>query len=451
MRVLYISADNNRTSGAFLSMSTLCEKMEARHDVHVGVILPKRGDGKQYLDEVNIENNVIRNFDWVVSKYSRRDFRFNFKRHTESLWNYMSAIRICKYILNNEYDIVHINTIYSNVGMLAAKLAQRPAIWHIRELLEEDQNRAIWCKEKGYKLINEAETIITISDAVRDKYRNILEWNKICRIYNGVKTEVFYKKGKEIFVGNGRPIILFVGQLNRMKGCFDLIDACCLLNQKNIDFEVWFIGKESPEFESILSKSGIKDKAKCFGFISNVEEYYEKADITVMSSKAEAFGRVTVEAMLSGNLVIGSNTGGTNELIEHGLTGLKFKQGDTVKLAKTIEYALQHKSESRIIANSGRNFAFNNLSADRNCDMIYNEYEKVSNKQQNKSSAYILSIKIIVNIISPLCYATQGVIRLMYKAVMYMHDIVVDVKNRGIRAVISQKLKYLIEQVRESS
>lgn len=51
-------------------------------------------------------------------------------------------------------------------------------------------------------------------------------------------------------------------------------------------------------------------------------------DILCMCSDREAFGLSTVEGMLSGCLIIGTNTGGTTEILEDGTTGLLYAQGE---------------------------------------------------------------------------------------------------------------------------
>ena len=41
-----------------------------------------------------------------------------------------------------------------------------------------------------------------------------------------------------------------------------------------------------------------------------------QADVSVVTSRCEAFGRVTVEAMLTGNLVLGADSAGTKRTFE---------------------------------------------------------------------------------------------------------------------------------------
>jgi glycosyltransferase involved in cell wall biosynthesis len=55
-----------------------------------------------------------------------------------------------------------------------------------------------------------------------------------------------------------------------------------------------------------------------------------------MCSRCEAFGRVTVEAMKLGLPVIAANTGGSPELVQHGINGLLYEWGNPLDLAKQI-------------------------------------------------------------------------------------------------------------------
>lgn len=66
-------------------------------------------------------------------------------------------------------------------------------------------------------------------------------------------------------------------------------------------------------------------------------EIRKNVDIEIVSSKQEAFGKITVEAMMGQIPVIGSNSGGTKELIKHNQNGLLFESGNADDLAKKIE------------------------------------------------------------------------------------------------------------------
>ena len=113
------------------------------------------------------------------------------------------------------------------------------------------------------------------------------------------------------------------------------------------------------------------------GYQKNVSKFLDKSDIFCMCTKWEAFGRTTVEAMLSGNLVIGANTAGTKDLIDDGVTGILYNQGNSEDLYNKIVLAIENKSRSKEIAKSGRKYMFENMSSEKNADEIYKLYNDI--------------------------------------------------------------------------
>jgi hypothetical protein len=256
-------------------------------------------------------------------------------------------------------------------------------VWHLREFLEEDQNRKIWCKNYGFKLINRSDAVIAISKSVYTKYVKKIDVTKLHLIYNGIDIKKYYKKNRSIFKDECTHL-LFVGQLNEKKGCFTLIDACNLLKQQGYKFQIVFLGKRNKEFDEKLSNSNIMDRISYTGYVSNTPDYYEKADISFMCSQLEAFGRVIVEGMMSGTLIIGSNSGCTKEIIKHGKTGLLYTVDDEVNLFKTIKFAIDNKNLMRIIAEEGNKEALSKFTSEKNAAEIINVYKKVSCKSKER-------------------------------------------------------------------
>ena len=60
------------------------------------------------------------------------------------------------------------------------------------------------------------------------------------------------------------------------------------------------------------------------------------ANVVLMCSDSEAFGRVTVEALKSGRPVVGTRSGGTTESISDGVNGLLFPPGNAQELASAL-------------------------------------------------------------------------------------------------------------------
>ena len=63
---------------------------------------------------------------------------------------------------------------------------------------------------------------------------------------------------------------------------------------------------------------------------------WQEADVALMCSRAEAFGRVTVEAMKASLPVCGTDSGGTPEIVIDGVNGLLFEPGSSASLASAL-------------------------------------------------------------------------------------------------------------------
>ncbi|KAJ4818627.1 UDP-Glycosyltransferase superfamily protein [Rhynchospora pubera] len=91
---------------------------------------------------------------------------------------------------------------------------------------------------------------------------------------------------------------------------------------------------------------------------THVLSLYAAADIYVMNAQGigETFGRVTIEAMAFGLPVLGTDAGGTKEIVEHGVTGLLHPVGrnGTQTLAENMLFLLRNPDARVKMGNKGR-------------------------------------------------------------------------------------------------
>gem|GEM_PF-1058429 len=99
------------------------------------------------------------------------------------------------------------------------------------------------------------------------------------------------------------------------------------------------------------------------------EAFYRAADAFVMNSqgRGEPFGRVTIEAMAFGLPVLGTDAGGTREILRPGETGLLHPVGEAgvEALAANILELAQDRGLARRLGEAGRAVALEQFSADR--------------------------------------------------------------------------------------
>ncbi len=126
----------------------------------------------------------------------------------------------------------------------------------------------------------------------------------------------------------GRPILLFVGRLEPLKGLDTLMQALALLPPSVLLLVVG--GEEDHE-----SRRSLRDLAHSLGVEERVvfqpavphptlPLWYNAADICIIPSLYETFGMVALEAMACGLPVVATRVGGLQETIVDGISGVLF-------------------------------------------------------------------------------------------------------------------------------
>lgn len=162
-------------------------------------------------------------------------------------------------------------------------------------------------------------------------------------IYNGVECESFYQPVRPR--GNDQLRILYAGRVSTDKGVHTAVEAMARLAQAGkADRALLHIaGSSSPEYESMLEglikNNGLEDSVKLLGFLprDRIPDLMNGYHVLVLTSiYPEAFSRVVLEAMAAGLAVVGTPTGGTEELLRHNENGLIFTSEDDAALAQQI-------------------------------------------------------------------------------------------------------------------
>lgn len=301
---------------------------------------------------------------------------------TQKRQNMESLDKIRKYFTENHVQLVHMNTRFC--GLLGAEIAVElgiPYIFHIREFLEADFGLTFKDQPYADKMIGNADALIAISNAIHKYLRQKYPSTRIDTIYNGISAEK-YSNGKCIKFQNTRIRLVIAGRVISHKGQFDAIRAVeKVFKELGSPIELFVVGimpNEMTDYEKMIvnyvQDNCLEDVVKFIPFTDNIEEIYRICDIGLMCSKKEAFGRVTVEYMLSNLLVIGANSGGTPELITDRETGLLYEEGNYEALASIIQWAILHKDESRKCISKGYTEAITRFSAKANAEHVYNIY-----------------------------------------------------------------------------
>lgn len=139
---------------------------------------------------------------------------------------------------------------------------------------------------------------------------------------------------------------LAVGRFSpRHKGFDLLIEAFHIFAKENNTWCLDIVG-EGPEeemYRSLIRKYGLEQRITLHPFTKDIQMYYSRASVFVLSSRWEGFGLVLVEAMAHGLPIVSSDLPSSREVL--GDFGMYFANGDIISLAARLEDAttINHK------------------------------------------------------------------------------------------------------------
>lgn len=164
-------------------------------------------------------------------------------------------------------------------------------------------------------------------------------------------------------------ILLFVGRLNRVKGCDVLLEAHSLLLDRGFRPLYLVLVGQGPQLEELKAAvtpaqapyvrfAGFQDQA-------SVTRYLDLCDIFVLPSRFEPWGLVVNEAMNAARpVVVSDRVGAGPDLVEDGVNGYRVANEDAEALADAIE---------RILADPQRLQAFGTASFNKINHWSYRE------------------------------------------------------------------------------
>lgn len=157
---------------------------------------------------------------------------------------------------------------------------------------------------------------------------------------------------KKLNLPTDKTLLGLIGRFDPQKGHLLLLDAYKKLDDKEkSSIDLVFLGeKMNPDIDNYYEKlqksikaDNLSSKVHILPFRKDVETFFTAIDVFIMASKAETFGMVTIESMACGTPVIGSNAGGTPELLEFGEKGQLFETLNAESLKSAIERFLKEK------------------------------------------------------------------------------------------------------------
>ncbi|MFH1297593.1 MAG: glycosyltransferase family 4 protein [Bacteroidota bacterium] len=175
-----------------------------------------------------------------------------------------------------------------------------------------------------------------------------------------------------------RPLIGILGRLDPQKGQHLVIEALQVLKNQGEVYNLLIMG-EATMHEGESYQNRLRDMVTTLeldnqvyfrGYQQEVSPFYGAIDLFVMGSYWETYGMVTIEAMLCRVPVVGSNAGGTTELLENGTYGWLYRPKDPVDMAAMINQVFADRVNREQVVARAEQYALTTFSHKKECDQI---------------------------------------------------------------------------------
>ena len=204
-----------------------------------------------------------------------------------------------------------------------------------------------YINDTEWMLTYESSEVIVNSKFMKNDLQRLfgLPYEKINVVANGINSTAYSGVEKDYdfrrqYAADNEKIILFMGRLVYEKGVQHLISAMPKILENYHDAKLVIAGKGGmlDELKAQVEAMGLGQKVYFTGYLNakQVSKMYKCADISVFPSTYEPFGIVALEAMLAGVPTVVSDVGGLNEIVEHGVDGMKSYAGNPNSLADSI-------------------------------------------------------------------------------------------------------------------
>lgn len=250
--------------------------------------------------------------------------------------------------------LVHANTTRAALLAVLARRPRPPVLAHIRD----------WAPEGRFSsfvldvVARRADLVVANSAFIARQFDGLALRQPVEVIHNPVDLGRFDPEQvdraaarRELGLGEGEVTLAVVAQLTPWKGQDDAIRALAGLQAAGREATLLVAGSAkfsgagtqydnagyADGLHRLAAELGVGDRVRFLGERSDVPQLLAAADLLLLPSWREAFGRIAIEAMAMGTPVLATDNGGPAEIVRPGVDGLLLAPKQAEAWARALE------------------------------------------------------------------------------------------------------------------
>jgi glycosyltransferase involved in cell wall biosynthesis len=317
-----IVASSLSKGGAEKSSAVLSQMLSSlEYDVHIVTVLP--GVDYEYSGEL-LNLGLLKNDE-------------------DSFFGRLKRLRFFKnYLVKHNFDVIIDNRArvqgYREC-IISKMIYQKPVVYVIHNFnTEKAFTKYTWLN----KLLYKDQFMTAVSQAARDKFKEIFDLKNVRTLYNGFDFNRIQNLSKEDIETNlPDNFIIFFGRIDdkhkNLKLLLDAYKKSCLSKQ-NVKLLILGDGKDLRVIKEYSAQLVLNNYVDFKGFVKNPYPYVTKAKFTVLTSRFEGFPMVIPESLCLGIPVVSVDcNSGPKEVIINKFNGLLVENNDSTSLAKAFD------------------------------------------------------------------------------------------------------------------
>lgn len=261
--------------------------------------------------------------------------------------NSRAVLGIERIIDDVQPEAVMTNSLVCPWAALAAHFKRVPHVWFVREYGDLDHGREFEIgREQTLEDVGHLSELVVANSRTMQAYlADYIPESRLTTLYTPFDVEALAERSQQKvaspFLSPESLKCVTVNNIAANKGQVEAVAAIGRLNHSGQEAELAILGSGGKyiveQVKQTATEYGIGDKVHFLGLQPDTMPYIGLADVGIMASWHEAFGRATFECMAGAIPVVGSNAGATPELIDNGENGLLFAPGDSKEMASQLQ------------------------------------------------------------------------------------------------------------------
>ncbi len=280
--------------------------------------------------------------------------------------------RFLNLIRREKIDLVHINTALVPLAIVrdaalvfAARMLKRPVLLHLhggRFLMEDFENNLL--AGIAEKMFRGANKILVLSELEKESLAKRWTNLEVGVLPNAVVIDEIPNLEK---TASDEKTIIYLGRLYESKGLFEIVEACRILKNDDVEFQFRCFGAGAlKKFFTAEMSAILGDKFYYGGVISGAEKWKQLAesDIFLLPSRyGEGLPIAMLEALAARCVVVAADVASVRAVIEDGANGFLVEPYNVAQIVEKLKFILSDRADYETLRRNARatvekNFAF---------------------------------------------------------------------------------------------